>query len=63
MEWISVKEDLPQYYSVNLCYGNNSTATCWRANDGDKDIYTIAGTDNIMQNITHWMPLPPLPKD
>lgn len=56
--WIPIEEETPEYYSINLCYGNQSISVCWRANDGEEDIYTIAGTDNIMLNISHWMPLP-----
>jgi len=57
----TIENEKPQYYGLNLCYGNNSMAVCWRASDGDHDIYTIAGTDNIMQNVSHWMPLPSEP--
>ncbi len=51
--WQDVKDEPPQYYGLNLCYGNNSMAVCWRTNDGENDIYIIAGTDKIMQDVTH----------
>ena len=60
-DWRTIENEKPQYYGLNLCYGNNSMAVCWRASDGDHDIYAIAGTDNIMQNVSHWMPLPSEP--
>ena len=60
-DWRTVEAEKPQYYGLNLCYGNKSMAVCWRASDGDNDFYTIAGTDNIMQNVSHWMPLPSEP--
>ena len=60
-DWRMVENEKPQYYALNLCYGNNSMAVCWRSSDGEEDIYTIAGTDNIMQNVSHWMPLPSEP--
>lgn len=60
-DWRTIEIEKPEYYDLNLCYGNNAMAVCWRASDGDKDIYTIAGTDNIMQNVSHWMPLPSAP--
>jgi predicted Rossmann fold nucleotide-binding protein DprA/Smf involved in DNA uptake len=28
---------------------------------GEGDIYTIAGTDYIMKDVSHWMPLPSEP--
>lgn len=65
-DWKSVAEEPPQYYGLNLCYSNNpslsvSMAVCWRASDGENEIYTIAGTDIIFNNVTHWMPLPNVP--
>jgi len=60
-DWRTVETEKPQYYGLNLCYGNKSMAVCWRASDGEEDIYTIAGTDTIMQNVSHWMPLPSEP--
>ena len=60
-DWRTIENEKPQYYGLNLCYGNNSMAVCWRASNGDDDIYTIAGTDKIMQNVSHWMPLPSEP--
>lgn len=65
-DWRMVK-DRPEYYKLILCYGytplysNKTMSVCWLASDGENDIYTIAGTDWIMKNVTHWMPLPSEP--
>jgi len=62
MKWISISEQVPTYYKLVLCCTQNeSLAVCWRANTGDYDIYTIAGTDNILENIVYWMELPKPP--
>lgn len=61
--WIKVEEEKPEYYKLVLCYWNNSFAVCWRASDGDNDIYTIAGTDNVILKITHWTHLPEQPTE
>ena len=64
-DWRTVYER-PEYYKLILCYGytplysNKTMAVCWFAS-GKGDIYTIAGTDYIMKDVTHWMPLPSEP--
>lgn len=64
--WQTVN-DRPEYYKLILCYGytplysNKTMAVCWYASDGENDIYTIAGTDWIMKDVSHWMPLPSEP--
>jgi len=61
-DWKSVETEKPDYYALKLCISNNnSIAVCWRASDGEEDIYTIGGTDNILINVTHWMDLPAFP--
>jgi hypothetical protein len=68
MKWISVKDRLPEYYTNVLVYCTSQfysgyfKSTAWRANDGGKDIWTITASDNIIDNVTHWMPLPQPPK-
>lgn len=63
--WRTVDER-PEYYKLILCYGytpfysNKTMAVCWFAS-GEGDIYTIAGTDCIMKDVSHWMPLPSEP--
>lgn len=63
VQWISVEAERPTYYSLKLVKttdAKNPVLVCWRANDGEDDIYTIAGSDNIFDNskITHWADLP-----
>ena len=60
-EWIKIKDQLPENYKAVLCKNDKMTVVCWRAEDLDDCIYTIQGTDIIMENITHWMPLPASP--
>lgn len=62
-KWISVDELKPNYYQVCLCFYNGAYTLCWRGNNGGVDFYTIAGTDNVFEGITHWMPLPEPPKE
>lgn len=53
-EWISVKDRLPEIYGKYLvvCRGNNIPQI--RLYEGD--------WDSLME-VTHWMPLPKLPKN
>ena len=56
-EWISVKDRLPEIYGKYLvaCRGNNIPQI--RYYDGVWDVW------NCVAEVTHWMPLPELPKD
>lgn len=57
--WIPIEEELPVYYKpVNVKFGILET-TAWRAwSETSGDLYTINGTDVIMENTpTHWRPL------
>lgn len=59
--WISIKDYKPQYYSKVLGYSEKRHIQfVWRANDGDTDIYTLFGADDVI-DITHWLPLPKEP--
>ena len=60
--WISVEEELPVYYNLFLGITGSSFFIGWRANNGESDFYTIAGTDTIIKKPTHWQPLPTPPK-
>jgi hypothetical protein len=61
MEWISVKDDKPEYYKDVLVYINSGIRIAWRGNDGEKDMWTIFPTD-ILIHPEFWMPLPEPPK-
>jgi hypothetical protein len=77
MNWISVKERLPEYEVDVLLFDD------WKSNDGKiykdvrvgylREVITRKGSDGIYNtcewggteyafNITHWMPLPEPPK-
>lgn len=73
MEWISVKDKLPEY--TGTLYGNKITDVVLFTDS--KDIYTghlesvrpdfineywTDYSDETVNNVTHWMPLPELPK-
>lgn len=67
MEWISVDEQLPKSQQKVLCYTTYIHIKVFekRSNgfifyDGDTDYYCPVGE---IRNVTHWMPLPPTPKD
>jgi len=66
--WRAILEERPDYYKPILCFGQTAEysvktmAVCWLASDGEEDIFTIAGTNDIMWDVEHWMPLPNSPK-
>jgi hypothetical protein len=65
MEWISIKDKLPEWQEIVLCYING------------EGIYKLQGVDILqfvsdgfihheygeMEGITHWMELPKPPKE
>lgn len=62
MEWISVKDRLPEDRKSVLAYADNG-ATFVASHDDDW--YVDTGEyyySSPLANITHWMPLPPAPK-
>jgi len=55
--WIDIKVDSPQYYECVFIEMNDGLVNeCWRASDGEKNIYTIFGTNNIINEneIKQW---------
>lgn len=61
MEWISVKERLPEVFvKVLICGSNKEIAISCRMKSGIFDVYPI-GYDGEVE-VTHWMPLPEPPK-
>lgn len=57
--WIDLKTSSPEYYKPVLVNTNNGTCVvAWRANDGQKDIYTIDKTDVIIKGVCAWQCLP-----
>ena len=55
MEWINVKDELPEDYDAYLCTGEDieMEIVYFDVEDGWRDEYEI----------THWMPLPEPPKE
>ena len=56
MEWISVKDRLPNQDDSVLCYSNGYCDVVIY-HDGLWD----ADRNGYRENVTHWMPLPPKP--
>ncbi|HHE3514443.1 TPA: DUF551 domain-containing protein [Pasteurella multocida] len=71
--WISVKDKLPKKFDrvlvcqqdykweqnyIRIAYCNNSEGTEWWA-----DNYDGTGDEIIFNDVTHWRPLPPIPKE
>ena len=65
MKWISVKDRSPDIYTIINCFGVAGHNTCRSSavcvakhfDDRDEYEYKIYGTDSIMKNVTHWMPM------
>ena len=73
MEWISVKDKLPQYFvdviafcqnEDGLTFGNGEkycSIDCFiKWKDGHEDCFR---TDRFYGKVTHWMPLPKPPEE
>lgn len=66
MEWISIKDRLPESNSVGiLIYGSATCGTCdsypqVREGRYRNELFEF-GEYNCTCNVTHWMPLPPFP--
>ena len=63
MEWISVKDRLPEDDATYLVYGRNGYGIVFAVYYGDGEWLTWDDLTNITRFVTHWMPLPPLPKE
>jgi hypothetical protein len=65
--WISVKERLPDFEGTLLCYMKSSihkgTYYAGIAYFEDECFYDTDGIGMLKDRITHWMPLPPSPKE
>jgi hypothetical protein len=58
MEWISVKDRLPEHKQSILAFGDNAI-DCLTYDQGDDYFYyPYCSCCSAMFNITHWMPLP-----
>ena len=65
MEWISVKDRLPEDVETYLVYGRNGYGIVFSDYDyyGDGEWLTCDDLTNITRFATHWMPLPMPPKE
>lgn len=61
--WISVEERLPDknYAVIGYCVGNGCIFTVYH--DGEKWRHFSQRTDPVFYPVTHWMPLPSVPKE
>ena len=56
--WISIEDELPQYYQPILADNGKYTAVVARVSDGDEDFYSICGTDFYMNpDPIKWRPI------
>ncbi len=74
MEWISVKDRLPEKYErvlvsdgKNVCYHQKQSGFNFKGSEGE-DLYGGACYDpgfdcKIFENVTHWRPLPQPPRE
>ena len=58
MEWISVKDRLPEGYATYLVYVRNWHRIVFADYYGDGEWLTCGDLTNITRFVTHWMPLP-----
>lgn len=61
VEWISVKDRLPEEDKDVLAYNGVYMIIAAYTTNPTKYWYTITGS--VMRTITHWMPLPEPPKE
>ena len=67
-EWISVKDRLPEDYRQKyiVCIKSNDTDYCWidtlYFNIHENEWIYNKASDHWYYQVTHWMPLPKLPK-
>jgi hypothetical protein len=64
MEWISVKDRLPNNNQWVLAFNGNDMCVCW-TDISHHDYLFMFGLSHRsqFQNVTHWMPLPELPNE
>lgn len=57
-KWISIEDELPQYYQTVLADNGKYMAVVARVSDGDEDDYSICGTDFYMSpDPIKWRPI------
>ena len=66
LEWVSVKERLPEKDTLVLCIGAKGglfVGKNLRLYEGENVAYCYVPNSRISRNATHWMPLPEPPKE
>lgn len=63
MDWISVKDRMPEDDATYLVYGRNGYGIVFAVYYGDGEWLTCDDLTNITRFVTHWMPLPEPPKE
>ena len=63
MDWISVKDRLPESYATYLVYELNVHRIAFADYYGDGEWLACYNLTNITRCVTHWMPLPEPPKE
>lgn len=63
MDWISVKDRLPEDDATYLVYGRNWYGIVVAIYYGDGKWLTCDDLTNITRFVTHWMPMPMPPKE
>ena len=62
MNWISVEDELPNFYERVLLFFNKSVAIGKRKEDGQGGFFFDVHFSRH-HNVTHWMPLPLPPEE
>jgi len=60
--WIPVGERLPDELSIVIA-GDGSQHVAYYDADTDPSIWHVVGADFVLENVTHWRPLPKPPKE
>ncbi len=60
MEWISVKDRLPEIGEPVIIYYGRFVAEAMRNDNG---VFVVSCSDEEAEDVTHWMPLPEPPKE
>lgn len=63
MEWISTKDEKPIYYKAVIIFDGVKIHYEWhRIADEHGECYVSLNTNQIIENVKYWMPLPEKPK-
>ena len=58
--WKSINDSMPNYYDHVLVYEPQSIYMAWLAvGDDGEYLWTVANSDGILRNVTHWKSLKP----